>query len=188
MKPQHPFVLLATLLTLASACQRPNSPTTDGLSANADTLPVTATASIPVYRAHVGILDTLGGPYYQFLRDTLVYALQDRYAFIDTSSELHITTDLQAISPQLLHPHVPYAMQFQVYDGLAPSGNNAQVIQLSFTSSGASSLSRADFAERPEYSNWDRTVHQSAFPTCTSTDFSCKAKMLHRDIARLAFL
>lgn len=179
-----PLLLLATLLFWAS-CQR-TTPTENLPNDNATAAPPAST--LPLYRAHVGILDTIGGPYYQFIRDTLVYALQNHYAYVDTSNELHVTPDLSAINPQALHPKVPYAMQFQVYDGLAPSSNNAQVVQLAFTSSGATSLSRADLADRPEYYNWDRQVRQSEFPTCTTTDYSCKAKQLYRDIARLAFL
>lgn len=174
---------IAAILFLFTACQSEQTPPPPATAQAA-----APAATLPVYDAHIGILDTLGGPFYQFIRDTLVYALQDRYAYIDTSSELHITTSLDQIAPDHLHLRVPYAMRFRVYDGIAPRGNNAQVVQLSFTSSGASSLSRTDFADRPEYTNWDRTIHQSQFPTCTTTDYSCKARLLYRDIARLAFL
>ena len=143
---------------------------------------------IPVYHAVVGINDTVGGARLKFLRDTAVYALQNKFTYIDKNSILRITEQPDALATSDLHPNVAYFMKLHLYDGLAPTGNNFQVIQVSFNNSEATSVSRAAVADRPDYYVWDKKIDLELFPTCNSSDVSCKARNMIGNIARLSLI
>lgn len=142
---------------------------------------------IPVYHASIGITDSIGGPRIKFIRDTLIYALQAKYLYIDTKNELHLTDAPENLSLSQINVNTPYVMQMHLYDGAAPTGNNFQVINVGFTYSEATNISRADLADRPNWYDWDKNIQTKDFPVCTTDDVSCKAKTLLRNIVTLVF-
>ena len=142
---------------------------------------------IPVYHAAVGITDTIGGPRIKFIRDTLIYALQAKYLYIDTKNELHLTDSPESLSLSQINVNTPYVMQMHLYDNAAPTGNNFQVINVGFTYSEATNISRAGLADRPNWYDWDKVIKTNDFPACTTADVSCKAKTLLRNIITLAY-
>ncbi len=142
---------------------------------------------IPIYHASVGITDTIGGPRIKFIRDTLIFALQSKYLYVDTDNELHLTDAPESLSLKQINTNAPYLMQMHLYDGAAPTGNNFQVINVGFTYSEATNISRSGLADRPNWYDWDKLIKTSDFPVCTTPDVSCKAKTLLKNISTLAF-
>ena len=141
----------------------------------------------PVYHAVIGIT-LMEGPRPKFIRDTLVYALQGKYAYIDTDSELHVTDNPNDLTVNELNEFTPYVMKMTLYDGAAPTGNNFQVINVGFNVSEATNVSRAEVADRPRWYDWDKKVKMNNFPNCTTADVSCKAQNLLGNVVRLTFM
>ena len=185
------YLMLLIGLISVSACNNQQEKTTNDNSTK-PSIENTEIAEpiIPVYYAIVGIYDEYGGARLKFLRDHAVYTLQKKYTYIDTEGEIHIADSLQLSELKLsdLNEFTPYVMQLNLYDNQTPTGTNFQVIKVSFTNSEATSVSRADVADRPSYSEWDRNINMSDFPTCKTDKVECKAQNLIGNIVRLSFI
>ena len=187
------FTLLLLILT-ATGCKNEKTSSQDDATIDAtetNTEPATddywAKAlpnGTPVYHAAIGIT-LMEGPRPQFIRDTLVYALQGKYVYIDTESELHLTDNPSELTVAQLNPFTPYVMKMTLYDGEAPTGNNLQVVNIAFNVNESTNVSRSEVADRPEWYNWDKKIKLSNFPTCNSPDVSCKAQNLLTNVVQL---
>ncbi len=146
-------------------------------------------SNVPVYHALVGVTNPYGGARMNYLRDFVVAQLQYKFLYIDKDSELHLVEKADSVQLNELHPKVQYLMKTHVYDGEAPTGFKMQLVNVSFTNSEATNVSRSEIADRPDWYDWDKKIKLSNFPKdCRTADVECKATNLVNNIVKMAFL
>lgn len=146
-------------------------------------------SAVPVYHALIGVTNPYGGARMDYLRDMVVNKLHSKYLYIDEASELHLVDNADSVFMTQLHPNVRYIMKTHVYDGEAPTGYSMQLVNVSFTNSEATNVSRTELADRPDWYSWNKEINMSNFPkTCNTADVECKATNLLNNVMRMAFL
>jgi len=195
---KHFFILIISLTLLIVSCK--NSKNDNSVADVAPTAPVLTIAydapfatktrsAVPVYHALIGVTNPYGGARMNYLRDVVVSKLQDKYLYIDQKSELHLVDNPDSIMLAQLHPNVRYIMKTHVYDGDAPTGYKMQLVNVSFTNSESTNVSRSELADRPDWYDWDKIIKLSDFPkACKTAEVECKATNLINNVVKMAFL
>lgn len=196
---KHLTILLLSILLIFTQCRNnDNTTTADNTTSQEQAAPSvdydapfakSTRNAVPVYHALIGVTNPYGGDRMDYLENLVTYELQAKYLYIDKASELHKVDSPDSVYMQQLHPEVRYIMKTHVYKGEAPTGFSMQLVNVSFTNSEATNVSRTELADRPDWYNWDKNIEMSNFPkTCNTAEVECKGTNLLNNVMRMAFL
>ena len=174
------YILIGIVLVLF-ACGQTNDSTDTGNEVETNYMKANG-YDIPVYHGFLEIYDTIQNSNTKHFIDSMGYALQEKFFFVDARNEIRGTMNPDEINLERMNPNFPYILQTHVKG--APAEGNYQVIKVHFMSDTQPFITRT---RRIKAFTGGGVPNTTFFADCADPTIGCNIKYNLKRIAKMFF-
>lgn len=185
MNMKLPYFLLFIVAIGIMACKNDATPSMQTPQYQQPILLQQTNKNVPVFHTYIEITDTILSPNTKFFTDSIVYALQSKYIFIDPGQEIRVLADPHTITPAEISQYFPYIMQMHI--GQAPAAGNFQKITVGYTVTQTSFMHLVQRVQGAKPTNMTSDFATTYWPSCGEDTPGCRVKYMVSNIVSMAF-